>query len=235
MEGNKVKFFHQPVLVEEVLDYLKVDKIALSKKARIIDATVGAAGHSAEFVKREISVLGIDADKDSLEIAGEVLERACPDGHQLVPVSSPNQTRGLYTLVHGNFKDIKKIASDKDFYPVDGFLFDLGLASYQITSPDRGISFAEPGAELDMRLDRENQSVKASDLLNSLPEKKLVSLFSEVLDYRNSVKIANQIVKARKVKIFKTVSDLLSVLSKTKIGHKKTLSPETLPFLALRI
>ena len=66
MEGNKVKFFHQPVLVEEVLDYLKVDKIALSKKARIIDATVGAAGHSAEFVKREISVLGIDADKDSL-------------------------------------------------------------------------------------------------------------------------------------------------------------------------
>ncbi|OGM78587.1 16S rRNA (cytosine(1402)-N(4))-methyltransferase, partial [Candidatus Woesebacteria bacterium RIFOXYA1_FULL_48_16] len=107
--------YHEPVLVDEITSAL-----APLQQARIIDATLGTAGHSLELVKAGADVLGIDSDREMLKEAEERLEEACP---------TPNQNGlGSLKLTHGNFKDVDAIASREDFSEVDGVLFDLGVS-----------------------------------------------------------------------------------------------------------
>ncbi|MBI2190057.1 MAG: 16S rRNA (cytosine(1402)-N(4))-methyltransferase, partial [Candidatus Levybacteria bacterium] len=51
--------FHTPVLLQEVLEFLRIEK---GKK--YIDATIGGGGHSFEILKRGGIVLGIDCDEE---------------------------------------------------------------------------------------------------------------------------------------------------------------------------
>ncbi|MBX4206160.1 16S rRNA (cytosine(1402)-N(4))-methyltransferase [Candidatus Microgenomates bacterium] len=151
---------HIPVLLEETLDSLHIKSLGL-----YIDATVGAGGHSAEILKRGGNVLGLDTDNSMLEIAREKLEKSCPT------VDAKN--RPSFKLIHANFRQIKDVATKEGFSPANGILFDLGVSSVHFDDMNRGFSFKNPDAELDMRLDRENLQLKASDLVNSLRLDKL--------------------------------------------------------------
>ena len=69
--------YHEPVLAHEVIGYLRLD-VPLKKQAYFIDTTVGTAGHTLKILKAGGDVLGIDADKELLEIAEKRLKLACP-------------------------------------------------------------------------------------------------------------------------------------------------------------
>ncbi|MBI4153688.1 16S rRNA (cytosine(1402)-N(4))-methyltransferase, partial [Candidatus Woesebacteria bacterium] len=127
--------YHEPVMVGEVTHAL-----APLQQARIIDATVGTAGHTLEMVKAGASVLGIDADPEMLEKAEKRLE-----GEQSLWLR--------LKLVYGNFRNIEEIASNENFKDADGVLFDLGVSNLQLMGVKRGFSFASPEALLDMRID----------------------------------------------------------------------------------
>jgi 16S rRNA (cytosine1402-N4)-methyltransferase len=221
--------FHNPVMVSEVSDFLETKITAHLNNLIFVDATVGLGGHAKEFVKKGIFVVGIDADKSSLKVAEDVLKKACP-----TPLDKKNISRGCFKLLHGNFSKIDKLVGDFTQNPIVGVLFDLGISSYQLERTRRGFSFQEINAPLDMRLDKNTQGVKASDLLAVLDKKKLTKVFSEVLPDNLAIKLAQAIVEQREVEPIETVGDFLKVI-KPLIRKKGKIDSATLPFLALRM
>ena len=219
---------HKSVLINEVMQAFELsDNIAHSqKRAKIIDATLGLGGHTEQLVKHGIQVLGIDEDNEMLELADKRLKETCP--------TPEKNFRGSYSLVKGSFKDILEIAKKNNFLNADGILFDLGVSSPQLTSKTRGISFQENSARLDMRLDRVEMGITAADMLNMLREDQLVQMFNVTMNPRLSRRLSTQIVVYRKIKPFGTVGDLKNVVGRV-LSKKGRKSPETLPFLALRI
>ena len=216
---------HKPLLLEESINAFTKGKAHLNDK-KIIDATLGSAGHTIQFVQIGADVLGIEADRKMLEIAQNKLETACP--------VSNNDIRGSYRIVNGNFRNILQIAKENQFEGVDGILFDLGVSTIQLTDIKRGFSFSNKDTPLDMRINPETQNVKAFDLLNVLHKPSLVALFSDVLGRGESLKFSQKIIDARKLKDFLHVGDLLDIIDQ-KYTKKKSLHPATKVFMALRI
>ncbi len=222
---NKTYPFHEPVLLTETLNYLNIDQLAHLHGTKVIDATLGFGGHTIEILKRGVSVLGIEADSETLKLAKNEIEKTCP---------ASEKKFGSFLLIHSNFKDIDKTARENGFNCVDGVLFDLGISTYQIKSDSRGFSFANPEADLDMRLDRGVQAVNASMLLNALDQTQLMNLFEKVLDYKSSRLLSKSVFEARKVKAFEKVGDLLRLTDRL-FSKPGGINPSTKAFMALRI
>jgi 16S rRNA (cytosine1402-N4)-methyltransferase len=217
---NDSKLVHEPVMVNEVLNALHI-----KSQARYIDATLGAGGHSLEILKQGGIVLGIDADPSMLSFANSRIEKAC-----LVPKEN---FRNSFFPVNGNFNLIDKIASEKDFLNVNGVLMDLGISNIHLMNETRGFSFKQEEALLDMRLNPETQAINAADLLNTLRQEQLMEMLNEVLSFTESRSITQEVMKYRQIKPIATVSDVLKIVSKTRISDKQ--HPATKLFLALRI
>jgi len=198
---------HEPVLLNEVLEALKV-----RSGGKYIDATVGDGGHSEEILKRGGKVLGIDIDEGSLKRAREKLEGAI--------------------LVQGNFVDIERIAKENGFEQVDGILFDLGYSSSQIEDESVGLSFSKD-QPLDMRLDK-NLGVTAADLINALPEGELTRMFREYGEELHAKRYAQAIVARRGLKRLETTKELTDLIVEASPGRDR-LHPATRVFQALRI
>lgn len=201
--------FHKPVLVKEVLQEFG----RLSGK-KVIDATLGTGGHAQALIEAGVEVLGIEADPKMLEIAKKRLGAKC-------------------RLVQGNFRKIDEIAKQNGFAQVDGILFDLGVSNLQLTCQERGFSFANPKAFLDMRINKTNQAITGSDLLNGLRPDQLEELYKTVLDISTSRWLVKRTVAGRIKKPISSVGDFLEICRGLK--GKPGLNPATLPFLALRI
>lgn len=204
---------HIPVLLKEVLYFLDV-----RPGRRFIDATVGGSGHTKAILNLGGEVLGIDASPVALRLAEEELKGGTK-----------------FRLVQGNFADIGRIAKHEGFGRVDGILFDLGIASFQLDNPSLGLSFRSEGP-LDMRLDP-SLGVCASDLINALPERELYELFSQVGQEKRALEIARAVVSARSVKLFEKTSELTRLIEKIYGGESKVsgIHPATKVFMALRI
>ena len=217
--------YHKPVLLGEVLVYLRLTNAHSKTKIKVIDATLGGGGYSIAFCKKGVSVLGIEYDPMMFKIAQTRLKQACPPNESFV---------GSFTLVKGNFSEIKNVALVHKFDKCDGVVFDLGVSTQQLTSPIRGFSFQNPNALLDMRMDHNAQSVKASDLLNALDKANLKKMFSTTCEYMETLGLVKKIQERRVVKPFTTVGDFLDV-TKGIFKAKKGVNPVTKAFMALRM
>lgn len=210
MKNNSL---HEPVLVKEILEGLQ--PLAHSNRTlKIIDATLGTGGHSQALLDQGYQVLAIEADQEMLDIATKHL-------------------KGDIKMVRGNFKDLNKIAKAHSLEKVDGVIFDLGVSNLQLTSDERGFSFSGNDAPLDMRIDRQKQSLTGADLLNVLRNDQLESLFGKVLKPWETKKLVAEIVRVREFSKFTSVVDFLAVCS--VVRTKPGLNRATLPLLALRI
>ncbi|PIP15665.1 MAG: 16S rRNA (cytosine(1402)-N(4))-methyltransferase [Candidatus Portnoybacteria bacterium CG10_big_fil_rev_8_21_14_0_10_43_39] len=183
---------HQPVLKNEVLEYLKP-----TPGENFIDCTFGFGGHSfaiLEKIKPDGKVLGIEADEKEIEILekGGLNERL--------------------VLVRGNFSDLRKIAQENNFSPVNGILFDLGFSSWQIEASGRGFSF-QKDEPLDMRLDT-RALMTAKQIVNSWPKEKLAEIFRENGEERYALRIADLIYQSRRRKEIETTSQLVEIIRK---------------------
>lgn len=208
-----MSFSHTPVLLQQIIDALQV-----TPGKQYIDATLGGAGHTAEILNRGGIVLGIDQDKDALTFVTEKLEPYIQDK--------------TLTLAHGNFKDIKQIATEHNFTGVDAVLFDLGVSSYQLDDSGRGFTFrkSEP---LDMRMDVRGE-ITARDIVNTYTEQELANLFEKYGEEINAKKIARGIVDARTVEKIETTGRLTQIIE-ALIPRREKINPSTRVFQALRI
>jgi 16S rRNA (cytosine1402-N4)-methyltransferase len=151
---------------------------------RFIDATYGGGGHAKEIVRRGGEVLGIDVDPDT----------------------GPN-------AVHGNFRNIEKIAKENRFSEVDGILFDLGVSSHQLDTPARGFSYRFGDAPLDLRLNQA-EGITAAEYLQTVSENELYEILATFGEEEHSRTIATAIVRARRVNPVQTTGDLLKFVDK---------------------
>jgi 16S rRNA (cytosine1402-N4)-methyltransferase len=203
---------HIPVLVEETIEAL-----AVRSGGRYIDCTLGAGGHALAILERSApggQLLGIDADPEAIAAARVRLEAY----------------KSSSLLINDNFINLRAIATEHDFSPVHGILFDLGLSSLQLESSGRGFSFQydEP---LDMRLSS-SQEVTAADILNTYSEAELAQLIRTSGEERYSRRIAHHIVQERPIK---TTLELVGVIERAVGSRRGRIHPATRTFQALRI
>ncbi|MEO5510654.1 MAG: 16S rRNA (cytosine(1402)-N(4))-methyltransferase RsmH [Longimicrobiales bacterium] len=202
--------YHSPVMVEEVLEYLKPGRGGL-----YFDGTLGGGGHTKAILEAGVTacVIGVDQDTEALGVAERRLE----------------QFGERVTLVHGNFADEAEALSSL----LAGALLDLGISSHQIDEQSRGFSFRS-GTPLDMRMDATSSDPTAADLLNELSERELADLFFHYGDERRSRRLAGEIVRTRKIKPFDTSDDLTSAMERS-LGSRLEAQDKARIFQALRI
>ena len=205
--------YHKPVLIDEVVEALNVEPGKI-----YIDGTIGGGGHSAQLLKSNARVLGIDRDEDAILHLKKKFESEIASGQ--------------LTLVRGNFADIKRISNSNGFETVDGILLDLGVSSNQIDKSGRGFSLRreEP---LDMRMD-EGLVLTARDLVNNWSENDLYEIIAKYGEEINARKIAQNIIERRKIGPIETTSDLSEIISRVVPSGGK-IHPATKTFQALRI
>src|ERR1700737_3864303 len=161
---------HTPVMLEEVLEWLRV-----KPDGTYVDATLGAGGHSAAIAQKLTSgrVLSLDRDAQALELARERLKIF---GEKV-------------TLVQAPFSRIAEVVRELGIPGVDGVLADLGVSSMQLDQAARGFSFRE-AAPLDMRMDTANDELTADEIVNRWPEKEIADLLYREADEHDSRRIA---------------------------------------------
>lgn len=204
---------HTPVMLEEVIHYLDP-----MPGKRFIDATLGYAGHALGLLKAGAEVVGIDRDIDLLNIA---IERVTKEGFikSFTPIN--------YAFSEALDKD-KNLLEGK----FDGILFDLGVSSYQLDTPERGFSFRYD-APLDMRMDK-RLGVTAADLVGGLGKNELVELFETLGEEGNAKRIANAICSERLIRKIETTEALANLIIQT-VGRSRGIHPATKVFQALRM
>ena len=210
-------FEHVPVLKNEVLAHLVFDP---SRPARLIDGTLGGAGHSSALLEKYplLELLGIDRDEVALAAAEERLERF----------------GGRVKLCRGNYSSLGEIARAHGWESVDGVLLDIGVSSPQIDTAERGFSWRENGP-LDMRMDQ-SSPLTAARLLNRSSEEELKRIFREYGELKSAGRLAAAVVERREASPFADTADLVrlcdDVLGRARKGE---LPRPTLVFQALRI
>src|SRR5947209_6734552 len=127
-------------MVGEVLQALRPNP-----GGRYADGTIGGAGIAAAILAESSPngwLFGCDRDGAAVEAARQRLD----------------EFAGRFELRQGNFADLPQwIAAGS----CDGVLFDLGVSSWQLDTPERGFSFQSEGP-LDMRMD-ERQAFTAAE------------------------------------------------------------------------
>ena len=202
---------------EEVLAAL-----AVRSGSRYLDGTLGGGGHAALLLERgapDSRVLGIDQDIAALALVTERLADGIASGRLIAR--------------QGNFADLRRIASEEDFLPLDGVLLDLGLSSDQLADESRGYSFASD-APLDMRFDTA-RGQPAADLVNHLDEAELADLLWRYGEERRSRAIARRIVHARDRAPITRSRELARLVAAAVPGRPGGIHPATRTFQALRI
>lgn len=206
---------HVPVLLDEVLDGLNI-----RPGVRVIDATLGGAGHTVHFLARSAPdgrVLGIDADPAALRR----VQQRLPE-----PIA-----QGRLVLVNRPFQDLAEVAPAHDFVGVDAILLDLGISSFQLETAARGFSFLLEGP-LDMRFDL-SQVLTAAEIVNNWPEAEIADVLYKYGEERRSRRIARAIVRGRPIE---TTAQLADIIERAVGGRKGSrIHPATQSFQALRI
>lgn len=191
------------------------DALGVVPGGRYIDATFGGGGHSRRIAELGGKVLGLDADADAVARAAE------------------NPTSGI-TVVRANFRDIADVARANGFIDIDGVLFDLGVSSYELDTPERGFSYRFAEAPLDMRLAADS-GWTAGEIIAYESEAVLAEYLAKYGEEERAGAIAHALVRARSVKPVATAGDLLAVI-KTTVGEGQNLYPTaSRVFQALRI
>ena len=154
-------FVHKSVLLYETVGSLNIKPGGI-----YVDGTLGGGGHAYEVCKRLGGgrLIGIDQDADAIRAAGE----------RLAPV------KDKVTIVRSNYQNIENVLKELNIEKVDGIYLDLGVSSYQLDTADRGFTYNEDDAPLDMRMDQ-RQTLTASDIVNQYEEKELNVILSAAL------------------------------------------------------
>lgn len=211
---------HVPVLLEE-----SIEGLHLKDGATVVDATLGAGGHSSEIARRfgkTVSIIGFDLDADALKLAKESVETA---GGKLTPI-------------HANFRTIREACEKEGVEGIDGALFDLGISSMEIGESGRGFSFRydEP---LLMTLANPitEDTLTAREVVNGMREEELADVIYKYGEERFSRQIAKAIGMARRAKKIETSMELADIIAQSvPAGYRNgRINPATKTFQALRI
>jgi 16S rRNA (cytosine1402-N4)-methyltransferase len=196
-----------------------IDRLLTCRTGCYVDATLGGGGHARAILNaiwEGGKLIGIDKDAEAI---AEVRTGFLPFGERVL-------------TVHRDFRQISRILDHLGISSIDGILFDLGVSSHQINTPERGFSYRENGP-LDMRMDQATD-LTAADIVNKRSAEELSRLFRQYGEERFSRRVAFTIVAQRQVRPLATTGDLSSIITDVIPGRwpQKTAARV---FQALRI
>jgi 16S rRNA (cytosine1402-N4)-methyltransferase len=214
---------HLPVLERELIEILNP-----CPGDNFIDCTLGEGGHAGKILemtrgkktKKGGFLLGIELDKRLYVLAGKKL--------------SHFKKRAI--LVNDNYCHLNSIK--RSYCPTlsfKGIYFDLGVCFWHYQYSKSGFSF-QGNELLDMRFNKRNQ-LKAADILKDYTQSELIKVFKTYGEISFANRLASQIVRERKKKLFDTTQDLVKVILKVMPSglNKKRKAVLSKVFQALRI
>lgn len=205
--------YHTSVMLGECMEGLEV-----KKGGTYVDLTFGGGGHSREILRRGGRVVGFDQDADA-EVRGRELE---------------HEMEGRFRFVRGNFRFMVNYLRYIGIERVDGVLADLGVSGHQFDDGERGFSFRDENAPVDMRMNRE-QEKSAQDVLNGYDEEAISTLLYIYGELKQARRMAKAIVAKRAgAEMQWTIGDLVETVKPmlAKGREKKDLARV---FQAIRI
>lgn len=213
-----MEFQHYSVLLDETIEQLKIKPDGI-----YVDGTLGGAGHASEVVKRlsdQGRLIGIDQDADAIRAAGERL----------------SEYKDRVTIIRSNYANMKEELHGIGVTGVDGILLDLGVSSFQLDTPERGFTYRDPDAPLDMRMDDRNAQT-AKDIVNEYSEMELYRIIRDYGEDKFAKNIAKHIVMERVKKPIETAGELTEII-RASIPMKVQVTgghPAKRTFQAIRI
>lgn len=210
-----MEFNHKSVMVEEILSALDV-----KPNGTYLDCTLGGGGHALEIGKKlsgQGRLIGLDQDDDAIKAATENLSGLTCD----------------VKIFRENFSELARILDSLSIEKIDGALFDLGISSHQIDTPERGFSYIK-NSPLDMRMDR-RRTLTARDVINSYDESRLIKIFRDFGEERFSKRIAATICRERKISPIDTTGALVKIIEDAAPRTKNGGHPAKRIFQAVRI
>ena len=186
-------FGHRSVLLYETVDSLNIDPDGI-----YVDGTLGGGGHALEVCTRLSArgrFIGIDQDADAIAAATERLR----------------EHKDKVKIVRSNYENIKTVLEELKIEKVNGIYLDLGVSSYQLDTAERGFTYREEDAPLDMRMDQRNEQT-AKDIVNDYSESELYRIIRDYGEDRFAKNIAKHIVRARQEKAIETTGELIELI-----------------------
>lgn len=157
----------------------------------------GGAGHSLEIAKKLNNtgmLIGIDRDEEALKASK-------------IKLSEFSNVK----YIHGNHDNIEEILRELNIEGVDGILLDLGISSYQIDNKDRGFSYMQEEADLDMRMDK-TSDLTAKEVVNTYTEEEITRILEEYGEEKFAKKIAKNICEYRKKEKIEKTGQLVEII-----------------------
>lgn len=213
-----MEFKHYSVLLGETIEQLNIKPDGI-----YVDGTLGGAGHAGEVAKRlseKGRLIGIDQDADAIEAAGR---RLAEYGDRV-------------TVIRSNYANMKEELQNIGITGVDGIVLDLGVSSFQLDTPERGFTYREPDAPLDMRMD-DRVSRTAKDIVNEYSETELYRIIRDYGEDKFAKNIAKHIAAERAKKPIETAGELTQII-RASIPRKVQATgghPAKRTFQAIRI
>ena len=188
-----------------------------------VDGTLGGGGHAYQVASRlseKGRLIGIDQDADAIAAAGERLKEF---GDKI-------------TIIRSNYANMKEELHRIGVEKVDGIVLDLGVSSFQLDTPERGFTYRDENAPLDMRMD-DRQSLTAKDIVNGYSEMELYRIIRDYGEDKFAKNIAKHIVQEREKKPIETTGELTEII-RASIPMKVQVTgghPAKRTFQAIRI
>ena len=114
-------------------------------------------------------------------------------------------------MIRSNYAEMVPRLAELGISQVDGILLDLGVSSYQLDEPERGFTYRDENAPLDMRMDQ-RQRMTARDILAEYSEDELCRMIRENGEEKFAKNIAMQIVKTREREPIETAGQLNEII-----------------------
>ena len=213
-----MEFNHYSVLLNETIENLNIKPDGI-----YADGTLGGGGHAYQVASRlseKGRLIGIDQDADAIAAAGERLKEF---GDKI-------------TIIRSNYANMKEELHRIGVEKVDGIVLDLGVSSFQLDTPERGFTYRDENAPLDMRMD-DRQSLTAKDIVNGYSEMDLYRIIRDYGEDKFAKNIAKHIVQERAEKPIETTGELTEII-RASIPMKVQVTgghPAKRTFQAIRI
>ena len=209
-------FKHYSVLLEEAVEGLNIKEDGI-----YVDCTLGGAGHSLEILKKLTTgkLYAFDQDNVALENAKIKL----------------SEYADKVVFIKSNFENLKEKLAEQNVYEVDGVLYDLGVSSPQLDTPERGFSY-NYDTRLDMRMDTD-ASISAYEVVNEYSYHDLVRIFYRYGEEKFSKQIARNIEKKSELAPIETTFQLVDIIKESIPAAKRRTGghPAKRVFQAIRI
>ncbi len=196
--------------------------LALREGGIWYDGTVGGGGHSYEILKRTSKtgrLIATDLDDEAIEAATKRLR----------------EFDGRFEIYKSNYKDFSLVFERAGVDEIDGALLDFGVSSHQLDDEDRGFTYRNPNAPLDMRMNT-SAYLTAEIVLNTYSEEKLARILKTYGEETFAKQIARNIVKYRENKPLKTSGEFCEIIKNSIPAKFRYGAPcERKSFQAIRI